>query len=74
MAAARRRGEMGREVRGSDPPLISGKGARKEGCHGGGRQRAAVIMVAALQGAAAAGVRGKREREARRSFSPHYLG
>ena len=33
----REEGERDREVRGSDPPSISGKGARKEGCHGGGR-------------------------------------
>ena len=41
------------------PPSISEEGPRREGSHGGGRRSALAGAVAALQGLAAAGARGK---------------
>ena len=58
---------------GSIPPLNLGGGGIWRRSHGGGRQTALVFMVAALRGSTAAGVRGEREREVRRSYSPPYI-
>jgi len=41
------------------PPSISEEGPRREGSHGGGRRSALAGAVAALQGLAVAGARGK---------------
>ena len=58
---------------GSIPPLNLGGGGLWRRGHGGGRRPALVLAVAALRGSTAAGVRGEREREVRRSYSPPYL-
>ena len=48
MVADGRRGKRGREVRGFYPLPISGKKARREGSHGGGRRPSLAGVVAAL--------------------------
>ena len=68
MAAAGSEGERRREVQGVDsPPSILGKEARRAEMHGGGRQQAAVAMVALRWGSTASKERRESEREARGS-------
>ena len=56
----RGKGEKGERAPGSRfPSPISEEGARKEGCHGGGRRPVLAGAAATLQGLAAAGARGK---------------
>ena len=73
--AAGRRGKREREgLKGSIPPSILGKEARRGEIHGGGRQQAAAAMVAPWWGSTAAKVRRESEREARRSHCTSYPG
>ena len=60
-------GKKRERLKGSIPPSILGKEARRAGIHGGGRQQAAAAMVALRWGLPAAKVRRESEREARRS-------
>jgi hypothetical protein len=72
--AAGRRGKRGREVLGFDSPLRFQGRRPAGGSHGAGRRPALAGAAAALQVLAAAGATGRRGREARRFFSPPYLG
>ena len=55
-------------------PSISEEGPRREGSHGGGWRAALAGVVAALQGLAATGARGKRKRATVGSFSLTHHG
>ena len=66
-AAAMEEGKRGREPREIDSLPRLGRRWPMEA------RPALVFAVAALRGSAAAGVRGERKREARRSYSPPYL-
>ena len=63
-----RESERERErLKGSIPPSILGKEARRAEIHGGGRRQAAAAMVAPRWGSTAAKERRESEREARGS-------
>ena len=71
---AGRRGKGRERLKGSIPPSILGKEARRAEIHGRGRQAAAAAMVAPRWGSTAAKVRRDCESEARRSYCTSYPG
>jgi len=60
-------GKERERLKGSIPPSILGKEARRAEIHGGGRRQAAAAMVAPRWGSTAAKERRESEREARGS-------
>ena len=67
LGGAREEGKKRKRLKGSIPPSILGKEARRAEIHGGGRQQAAAAMVAPRWGSTAAKERRESEREARGS-------
>jgi hypothetical protein len=67
LGGGREEGEKRESLKGSIPPSILGKEARRAEIHGGGRQQAATAMVAPRWGSTAAKERRESEREARGS-------
>ena len=67
LGGGREEGKRERGSRGSIPPSILGKEARRAEIHGGGRRKAAAAMVVPRWGLTAAKERRESEREARGS-------